>query len=1059
MMKHILRCIGIVIAMTTVTTVTAAARPDPLKTRAYIDHAWGTLTRSMDDCSALSDSKVGSRPVLYLPADLPKPAQLDAIARRCHVDVRVLPHPITRLGDLSPDVLPTQGLLYLPNPYVVPGGFFNEMYGWDSYFIVLGLVADHREALARGMLDNALFEVAHYGAVLNANRTYYLTRSQPPFLSSMIRAILDDPASFAGPAAARAWLRQAYPLAVRDHATWTRKEHLAGRTGLARYFDYGGSKPVLEMRSSTYLRGVIDWLRAHPAADRGYLLEASAHPDAAQTAQLRASSCDLSASTVCAGAWSQGYRLSAGFYLGDRAMRESGFDTTFRMGPFGGSTHHYAPVDLNSLLYRYERDLHDFALQLGLAADARHWAAVAEARRRAIDKYLWRPAQGMYMDYDFVTGRRSHYPFISTFYPLWAGVASTRQARALRTHLGMFERMGGLQTSDHASGAQWDAPFGWAPTNWLAIAGLDAYGFHDDARRLARKFTATIDRSFAADGTIREKYNMVSGNADVKISAGYKANVIGFGWTNAVYLKLQQILHRNAAPRVTVDAGILEGRLAQADGVTLREFRGIPYAAPPVGALRWRAPQPAVSWPGVHEAQRFGPRCMQLPLFGDMVFRSRGMSEDCLYLNVWTPAPSSAAGRPAALPVLVYFFGGGFVGGDGSELRYDGASLAARGIVTVTVNYRLGVFGFLALPALAEESPVHAAGNYGLLDQIAALRWVRRNIARFGGDPTQVTIGGESAGSISVSALMASPLAKDLMARAIGESGALISPIAAQPLARAEQQGAAFRARVGAKSLAALRALPADTLLRATDPKRRPALPFGPDIDGHVLAEPPAATLSRGAQAHVPLLLGSNSQEGFYTAILRRKSPTAAHYRAALERLFGRQADRALALYPGHTAAEVERSATALAGDLFIAHTTWRWMDLQRRTGRAPVYFYYFTQPRPALRHPVPGALADAGAVHSGEIEYALGNLDSNKVYAWTAADHQVSTVMEGYFSRFIKNGNPNGPGLPVWPAVAAVRGGLLRQTIGATVHTRSDRGAARQDFLSQFFAAHAGPL
>lgn len=541
MMNTFQRCTLITVSILLAASASATA-PDSLKTRAYIDHAWGTLTRSMDDCSALADSKVGTRPLLYLPADMSKPAGLDAIARHCHVDVRVLPRKIDRLGDLQPTLLPQQGLLYLPNPYVVPGGFFNEMYGWDSYFIVLGLVADHREAMARGMVDNALFEVAHYGAVLNANRSYYLTRSQPPFLSSMIRAVLDDPASFANPAAATAWLRRAYPLAVHDHATWTRKEHLAGATGLARYYGYGGPSPVLEMQDSDYLRGVIDWLLAHPAQDPGYLIKASQHPDAAERAALKAGSCDVQASAVCAGAWSKGYRLRADYFLGDRAMRESGFDTTFRMGPFGGSTHHYAPVDLNSLLYRYERDLQDFAARLGLQADARHWAATAEARRAAIDKYLWRPDRGMYMDYDFVAGKSSHYSFVSTYYPLWAGAASPAQAASLRDKLGLFERKGGLQMSDHDSGAQWDAPFGWAPTNWLAIKGLDDYGFHQDARRLAGEFTGTIDRSLAADGTIREKYNMVSGNADVKISAGYKANVIGFGWTNGVYLKLQELL-------------------------------------------------------------------------------------------------------------------------------------------------------------------------------------------------------------------------------------------------------------------------------------------------------------------------------------------------------------------------------------------------------------------------------------------------------------------------------------------------------------------------------------
>ncbi|MCW8808874.1 MAG: carboxylesterase family protein [Rhodanobacter sp.] len=503
-------------------------------------------------------------------------------------------------------------------------------------------------------------------------------------------------------------------------------------------------------------------------------------------------------------------------------------------------------------------------------------------------------------------------------------------------------------------------------------------------------------------------------------------------------------------PHVQVIAGAIEGKLAQAHGVTLSEFQGIPYAAPPVGPLRWKPPQPVAHWDGTRLTRRFGPRCMQLPLFSDMVFRSDGMSEDCLYLNVWIPA--HADGRK--LPVLVYFYGGGFVGGDGSEFRYDGASLASRGIVTVTVNYRLGVFGFFALPALAQESPQHAAGNYGLLDQVAALRWVRANIASFGGDPAQVTIAGESAGSIAVSALMTSPLSRHLFARAIGESGALIAPIAPLPLAKMERQGEAFAAKAGAGSLAALRALPADALLQATRGQNGDA---DIDLDGWFLTEPPAVTMAHGEQAQVPLLLGSNSQEGLYTAILKDRPPTPSNYRVALRQLFGARAERALALYPGGSEAEVKRSATALASAFFIAHTTRRWMDLQHRTGHAPVYFYYFDQPRPARRHPAPGELPDAGAVHSGEIEYALGNLDTNRVYAWTAADRQASRTMEGYFARFIQSGNPNGDGLPHWPAVQASEGGLLRQVIGADTHTEIDRGAARQAFLQQYYVTHPG--
>lgn len=504
-------------------------------------------------------------------------------------------------------------------------------------------------------------------------------------------------------------------------------------------------------------------------------------------------------------------------------------------------------------------------------------------------------------------------------------------------------------------------------------------------------------------------------------------------------------------PRVQLADGWVAGKHASANWIVLDEFQGIPFAAPPLGARRWQPPQPVAAWNDVRQTKRFGPRCMQLPLFGDMVFRSDGMSEDCLYLNVWKPAHASGT-----LPVLVYFFGGGFVAGDGSENRYDGASLASKGIVTVTVNYRLSVFGFFALPALADQSPHHAAGNYGLLDQVAALRWVRANIARFGGDPAQVTIAGESSGSIAVSALMASPLSRGLIARAIGESGALIAPIAPVTLATMEKHGETFARKVGATSLAALRALPANALLQATQPQNSDA---DVDLDGWFLREPPAVTMEDGRQAQVPLLLGTNSQEDYYATLLRDRPPTPANYRAALRRVFGTQAEQALALYPGGSEAQVKQSATALAGDFFIAHSTWRWMDMQWRHGHAPVYFYYFAQPRPAKRQPGRGEQPATGAVHSGEIEFALGNLDSNHVYAWTPADQRTSQTMEGYFANFIKTGNPNGTGLPHWPAVRESEGGLLRQVITAHTFIEVDRGAARQAFLQQFFKNHADSL
>jgi alpha,alpha-trehalase len=522
------------------------ANPDSEATLRYIHASWETLTRSMNDCNTLTDSKVKTTPVLYLPAEMPVPPEVAAVGQRCHVRIAALPRRIEKLGDVRPEELLAPGLLYLPNPDVVPGGRFNEMYGWDSYFILIGLESDHREALAKDIVDNFLFEIEHYGAVLNANRTYYLTRSQPPFLTSMIRAVYEDPASFAktpeGRIEARAWLEHAYTLAEKDYSTWTRPEHKAGSTGLARYFDYG-SGPVPEMADdSTYYPDVIRWLVAHPhAGGDGFLVKASEHPDAAEAARLKLTSCDVHASMVCMKAWSAGYRLSRDFYLGDRAMRESGFDTGFRFGPFDGDTHHFAPVCLNSLLFRYERDLEHLALLLGKPRDATLWERHAKARYTAIQRYLWRPKEGVFADFDFVHAKPSSYAYITSLYPLWAGIATREEARQMVDKLNLFERPGGLSTSTTRSGMQWDEPYGWAPTNWITVDGLETMGFRADAARIAHDFDATVDAGFAQDGTIREKYNVVTGNSNVQVSTGYKTNEIGFGWTNAVYLKMKEI--------------------------------------------------------------------------------------------------------------------------------------------------------------------------------------------------------------------------------------------------------------------------------------------------------------------------------------------------------------------------------------------------------------------------------------------------------------------------------------------------------------------------------------
>ena len=368
----------------------------------------------------------------------------------------------------------------------------------------------------------------------------------------MIRAVYEDPASFpatfAGRMMARAWLEHAYTLAVKDHSTWERPEHKAGSTGLSRYFDYG-TGPVPEMAdNSSYYIDVLRWLVAHPhQGGDSYLVKGSEHPDTAEAARLKLISCDVRASTVCARAWFGGYRLSRDFYAGDRAMRESGFDSSNRFGPFSGDTEHYAPVCLNSLLYRYERDLEHLALLLGNVKDAAHWDRHSQQRAEAIQRYLWRQKDDVFADFDFVHARSSTYAYITSLYPLWAGFAARDQATKMEVKLDLFERPGGLSTSNTNTGLQWDEPYGWAPTNWIAVAGLNAYGFRADAARIAQHFNSTVDAGFAADGTIREKYNVVNQTSNVNVSAGYTTNEIGFGWTNAVYLKMKEVEQPQAA--------------------------------------------------------------------------------------------------------------------------------------------------------------------------------------------------------------------------------------------------------------------------------------------------------------------------------------------------------------------------------------------------------------------------------------------------------------------------------------------------------------------------------
>jgi len=481
---------------------------------------------------------------------------------------------------------------------------------------------------------------------------------------------------------------------------------------------------------------------------------------------------------------------------------------------------------------------------------------------------------------------------------------------------------------------------------------------------------------------------------------------------------------------IKTENGVVEGLYDVKTG--LHTYFGIPFAKPPVGELRWKAPQPPDNWSGVLKTQAFGPAPVQAIVFGDMRSRGAGMSEDCLYLNVWTPAKRDTKG----LPVLVYFYGGGFVAGDGSEPRYDGASMAKKGIVVVTTNYRLNIFGFFAHPELSAEAPYKASGNYGLLDQNAALKWVQKNIAAFGGDPNKVTIAGESAGSISVSAQMASPLSKGLIAGAIGESGAAINPtMPPVPLAQAEKTGLEFAQKAGYATLAQLRTLSTREIFEIYVESKR----FGFDtvIDNYFYPKSLSEIFRAKEQAQIPLLLGWNSAEIPGMAFMMGMPYTEESYFKKVKEAYPADYEEVLKLYPHGTPREIELSATALASDRFIAYSTWKWFDLQRKNSDKPVYRYLYSRIRPPLvDQTMASGLAGGtvkkddnsaikmpeavGAAHACEIEYCMGNLDLCREYAWTQDDYKVSNTMLSYFANFIINGNPNAAGLPEWPAAAA---------------------------------------
>jgi alpha,alpha-trehalase len=482
--------------------------------RQYIKRTWTVLTRSARDLPrAAPDPKMPRAPgdawPVYIAADEDRAAitrTLETIltpGALQQIDLRVLPS--------SRDQIREHGLLYLPHPYVVPGGRFNEMYGWDSYFITRGLLRDGEVGLARDMTDNFLYEITHYGMILNANRTYFLTRSQPPFLTEMILGVYDATHD-------RRWLRSAVPAIDRYYAFWTSPPHRVDANGLSRYFDSGeGAAPEVlaaerDAQGRTHYDRVREYYRTHEIAD--YDVSRFYDRDADRLTDL--------------------------FYKGDRSMRESGFDPSNRFGPFSADIIHYTPVCLNVLLYRMEDDAARITSIVGDGSAAKEWQARALRRRRLIDQFLWDPGAGLYLDYNFETKQRRAYEFATTFYPLWAGIASPEQARRVVSHLPRFEAPGGLLTSTQTTGSQWDAPYGWAPLQLIAVDGLRRYRYTSEADRIASKFVTLVVDDFDTHGTIVEKYDVQHRSSDLGVGLrfGYTSNEAGFGWTNAAVLDL-----------------------------------------------------------------------------------------------------------------------------------------------------------------------------------------------------------------------------------------------------------------------------------------------------------------------------------------------------------------------------------------------------------------------------------------------------------------------------------------------------------------------------------------
>jgi para-nitrobenzyl esterase len=498
-------------------------------------------------------------------------------------------------------------------------------------------------------------------------------------------------------------------------------------------------------------------------------------------------------------------------------------------------------------------------------------------------------------------------------------------------------------------------------------------------------------------------------------------------------LGMAKFAHADALT-VKTEQGKVKGKTIN-DG-KVKAFLGLPYAAPPVGALRWKAPQPAIKWKGDRDGTKFGPHCAQGRVFEDMIFQDGEGSEDCLFVNVYAPADATDKSK---LPVMFWIHGGGYAGGASSEPRHNGDFLPLKGVVLVTINYRLGVFGFLATADLAKEAD-GAAGNYGMMDMVAALQWVKANIAGFGGDPGNVTIFGESAGSFAVSTLMASPMAKGLFHKGIGESGGAIGrgPLNMDSLAEREVKDAEWVASTGAKSLAELRAMPTQAILDAV--KNKQGMGFPPDVDGKFLTESVDDTYAAGRQMHIPLIAGWNSDEGSFFAMRGMKLD---QWKEMADKMFKDRAADFLKLYPAEDDAQALRAAIDFGSDQFIALGTWRWLEAHLKTGDAPVYRYHFElAATPSKFHP------GTFAFHSDDIEYVFGTLDTRPGWNVRPEDRKLSDEMMTYWTNFAKTGDPNGGGLPVWPKYTTDGYALIH--LNSTITSGPDTTRGRYEFLEK---------